>query len=75
MAKAGRRKSGKGHAKPGSTVTRKVSKGPNKGDTVKFKANKSGTKNPGKLVPRRVVKDVGTKNTAQSLPKGKKKRK
>jgi hypothetical protein len=64
----------KGRAKAGSTVTRKVSRGPNKGDTVKFVANKKGTKNPGKLVPRRVVKDVGKRSTAKSLPKGKKKR-
>lgn len=72
MAKS-RSSRSKGHAKPGSTVTRKVSRGSNKGDTVTFKANKSGTKHPGKLVPRRVVKDVGSKNTS-SLPKGKKKR-
>ncbi len=62
-----------GQATPGSTSTRKVTRGPNKGDTVKFKANKPGTQRPGKLVPRRVVKDVGPKNTAASLPKGKKK--
>ncbi len=67
-------KSKKGHAKPGSTTTRKVTRGPNKGDTVKFVANKAGTAHPGKQVPRRVVKDVGKKNTARSLPKGKKKR-
>ena len=62
----------KGRAKPGSTVTRKVTRGPGKGDTVQFKANKAGTKHPGKLVPRRVVKDVGKKGTQRSLPKGKK---
>ena len=33
------------------------------------------TKHPGKLVPRRVVKDVGKKGTQSSLPKGKKKKK
>lgn len=61
-----------GHATPGSTHTRKVTRGPNRGDTVKFTANKPGTQHPGKLVPRRVVKDVGSKSTARSLPKGKK---
>lgn len=65
----------KGRAKPGSTVTRKVSRGPGKGDTVQFKANKPGTKHPGKLVPRRVLKDVKPKNTQKSLAKGKKKKK
>ncbi len=65
----------RGKAKPGSRVTRKVSKGPNKGDTVQFVANKAGTQHPGKLVPRRVIKDVGKKSTAKSLPKGKKTKK
>ena len=46
-----------------------------KGDTVQFKANKSGTKHPGKLVPRRVVKDVKPKGTQRSLAKGRKKKK
>ncbi len=64
----------KGRAKPGSTVTRKVSRGPGKGDTVQFKANSSKSQNPGKLVPRRVIKDVGKKGTQRSLPKGKKKK-
>ena len=63
-----------GTAKPGTTVTRKVSKGPGEGDLVQFKANAAGTQNPGKLVPRRVIKDVGTKGTQTSLPKGKKKK-
>lgn len=63
-----------GHAKPGSSTTRKVSRGPNKGDTVKFVANKPGTQNPGKLVPRRVVKDAGPKRVGSSLPIGKKKK-
>ena len=65
----------KGKAKPGSMITRKVSRGPGKGDTVKFKANNPGTKNPGKLVPRRVVKDVSPKRVVSSIPVGKKKRK
>ena len=55
-------------AKPGSTVTKKVSRGPNKGDTVRFKANSASARIPGKLVPRRVVKDVGKKNTS-TVPK------
>jgi len=63
----------KGQAKPGATVTRKVTKGPNKGDTVVFKANAPGTQFPGKLVPRRVVKDTGKKNVT-GLQKGKKKK-
>ena len=62
-------------AKPGSTVTRKVKSGENKGDTVQFKANSSSAALPGKLVARRVIKNVGKKNTASSLPKGKKKKK
>ena len=61
-------------AKPGSTVTRRVTQGPGKGDTVQFKANAAGTQNPGKLVPRRVIKDRGRKGTQSSLPKGKKKK-
>ena len=65
----------KGTAKPGATVTRKVSKGPGKGDLVQFKANSASAKEPGKLKPRRVIKDVGTKGTQASLPKGKIKRK
>ena len=65
---------GKGKAKPGSTVTRKVTRGPGKGDTVQFKANSTDTKNPGKLVPRRVIKDVKPRNTQSSLLRGKKKK-
>ena len=57
----------KGRAKPGSTVTRKVSRGPGKGDTVTFKANSAGSKHPGKLVPRKVVRDVKPKGTQRSL--------
>ena len=68
--KGGGRRRVKGHATPGSMVTRKVSKGPNKGDTVKFTANGPNTKDPGKLKPRRVVKDVGSKNRS-TIPKGK----
>lgn len=75
MAKKKVAKKKVGHAKPGSTSTRKVTRGPNKGDDVQFKANSAGTQHPGKQVPRRVIKDVGSKNTATSLPKGKKKAK
>jgi len=67
-------KKAKGRAKPGSTVTRKVTRGPGKGDTVQFKANRPGTKHPGKLVPRRVIKDVGRKKTQKTLARGKKKK-
>jgi len=62
----------KGRAKPGRSVTRKVSRGPNKGDTVQFRANSPSAQRPGKLVPRRVVRDVGKKNRT-GLIKGKKK--
>lgn len=65
----------KGKAKPGSTVTRKVSRGPGKGDTVQFKANSTSARQPGKLKPRRVLKDVKPRGTQSTLPKGKKKKK
>lgn len=64
----------KGKAKPGRSVTRKVSRGPGKGDTVQFKANSSKAQIPGKLVPRRVIKDVAPKKTQTSLPRGRKKK-
>lgn len=64
----------KGTAKPGRSVTRKVSRGPGKGDTVQFRANSASAQKPGKLVPRRVIKDVGRKNTQKTLLKGKKKK-
>ena len=67
-------KKGISHRKPGSTVTRKVTRGPGKGDTVRFKANSSSANKPGKLVPRRVIKDIKPKGTQSSLPKGKKRR-
>ena len=63
----------KSQAKPGATSTRKITRGPNKGDTVQFKANSASAALPGKLVPRRVIKDVGKKNRT-SLLKGKKKK-
>ncbi len=61
----------KGRAKPGSTVTRRVSRGPNTGDTVRFRANRAGTQEPGKLKPRQVIRDVGPKNRS-GVPKKKK---
>jgi hypothetical protein len=64
----------KGKAKPKVLVTRKVSRGPNKGDIVQFRANSASAAQPGKLKPRRVIKDVGPKNTS-TIPKGKKKKK
>ena len=60
-------------AKPGRSVTRKVTRGANKGDTVKFTANSSRAARPGKLNPRKLVKDVGARNTS-SLPRKKKRR-
>jgi len=63
-----------GVAKPKSMVTRKVTQGPNKGDTVKFTANSANAAQPGKLKPRLVVKDVGAKNTS-TIPKKKDKKK
>jgi hypothetical protein len=65
-----KKKKGPIRVKPGKSVTKKVKKGPNKGDTVQFRANSSSAKIPGKLTPRRVVKDVGKKNTS-GVTKGK----
>ncbi len=70
----GKRK-GISRARPGSKVTRKVTRGPGKGDTVQFVANSSSAKRPGKLNPRRVIKDVKPKGTQRSLPKRKKRKK
>jgi len=64
----------KSQAKPGATVTRKLTSGPNKGDTVQFKANSPSANLPGKLNPRRVVKDAGPKRVGSSIPIGKKKK-
>ncbi len=65
------KKKGPVRVKPGKSVTKKVKKGPNKGDTVQFRANSSSAQIPGKLVPRSVIKDVGKKNTS-AVVKGKK---
>jgi len=61
----------KSKAKPGAVVTRKSTQGKNKGDTVRFKANSSSAELPGKLNPKRVVRDVGSKNTS-TVPTSKK---
>lgn len=58
---AGKKKS---KARPGSTVTRKSTRGKNKGDTVRFVANSSKARLPGKLNPKAVVTDRGAKNTS-----------
>lgn len=47
----------------GKTKTRKVTRGPNKGDTVTFKGSPSG-----KPYPARVVRDVGKKSTLGNNP-------
>lgn len=46
--------------KSGSTSTRKVTKGPNKGDTVRFKVAPGG-----KEYPTRVTRDTGSKNQSK----------
>lgn len=53
--------------------TKKITRGPNKGDTVKFKGSPSG-----KPYPVRVLKDVGSRSTLRNNPGvkfGKKKKK
>jgi len=71
MAKKKASKKGPIRVKPGSSVTKTVTKGPNKGDKVRFKANSASAQIPGKLNPKRVTKDVGKKNTS-GVVKGKK---
>ena len=46
-----------------STFTKKITRGPNKGDTVSFKVARGG-----KPFPTRVVKDVGTRSTLRNNP-------
>lgn len=48
---------------PGETVTRTITKGPNKGDKVVFKFATGG-----KPFPIRVIKDVGKKSTLRNNP-------
>ena len=62
-----------GRGKPGKSVTRRVTKGPNKGDTVLFTANSPSAERPGKLVPRKLVKDRGPKNRT-GLPRKRKRK-
>ena len=50
-------------SKPGTTFTKKVSRGPNKGDTVAFKVAPGG-----KPYPTRVVQDVGKPSTLRDNP-------
>ena len=54
--------------KAGTKFTKKVTRGVNKGDTVKFKVAKGG-----KPFPQKVVKDVPPKNKSKVAAKGKKK--
>ena len=56
--------------KPGTTFTKKVTKGPNKGDTVSFKVAPGG-----KPYPTAVQKDVGKKNTSNIAKQQRKKNK
>ena len=56
--------------KVGSTFTRKVSRGPNKGDTVRFRVAPSG-----KAYPTRVLKDRGNNSTLKGQVRIGKKRK
>ncbi|KKM74409.1 hypothetical protein LCGC14_1400700 [marine sediment metagenome] len=56
--------------KPGSSFTKTITRGPNKGDNVSFKVAKGG-----KPFPTRVNRDVGRSSTLKSdVPFGKKKR-
>jgi len=49
--------------KPGSTFTKKVTRGPNKGDTTRFKVAPGG-----KPYPIAVLKDVGKPSTLRNNP-------
>lgn len=60
------RRRGRGFARPGSTVRRKVG-----GRMVVFKANRAGTKHPGKLVPRTESPNI----KSNTIPGTKRKRK
>ncbi len=53
----------KSSGKPGRTTTRKITKGPNKGDTVTFKFAAGG-----KPYPIAVTRDVGSKSTLRNNP-------
>ena len=47
----------------GKMKTKKITRGPNKGDTVKFKGSPSG-----KPYPVRVIRDVGNNSTLKNNP-------
>jgi hypothetical protein len=49
--------------KPGSTFTKVITRGPNKGDTIQFKVAAGG-----KPFPVRVIKDTGKKSTLRDNP-------
>lgn len=49
--------------KPGATFTKRVTRGPNKGDLVQFKVGPSG-----KQFPVRVLEDVKGKSTLRNNP-------
>jgi len=56
--------------KTGSTFTKTIQQGPNKGDKVSFKVSPSG-----KPFPTRVIRDKGNNSTLKgSVPVGKKKK-
>ena len=53
----------KSSKRPGTRFTKKITKGPNKGDTVSFRIAKGG-----KPYPTRVLKDVGSPSTLRDNP-------
>ena len=55
--------------KKGATRTKKLTRGPNKGDTVTFKGSPSG-----KPFPSKIVRDVGKKNTSNVAKRQRKKK-
>ena len=55
--------------KAGSTFTKTLTRGPNKGDTVAFKVASGG-----KVFPTRIVSDTGSKNTSKVAKQKKKRR-
>ncbi len=65
-----RKRRGRGFARPGSTVTRKVG-----GRMVTFKANSSRARIPGKLVPRREKPNISSNTIPGRKRKKKRKRK
>jgi hypothetical protein len=72
MATKAKRKKGRAKLAKGKSMTKKITRGPNKGDTVQFKGSPSG-----KPFPSRVIKDVGGNSTLRDngIPIGKKKAK